>query len=116
MMEWCVQRFTEANVQTLKEAVKLTRDEAIQGLKHVSGDRNKAFTNELGALSLNISCVDDLVRNYALQRHAFPIFQASPWVSHFLVACLERAQALQPFVSESKVGSADECHHQLWSL
>ena len=96
MMQRCMQRFTEANVQTLKEAVKLTRDEAIQGLKHVSGDRNKAFINELGALSLNISCVDDLVRNYALQRQAIFIFHASSRVPHFLVACLDCVHVLQP--------------------
>ena len=100
MMQWCVQRFTEANVQTLKEAVKLTRDEAIQGLKHVSGDRNKAFTNELGALSLNISCVDDLVRNCALQRQAIPYFSNFLPSASFLVACLDRVQAYNPCFRE----------------
>ena len=67
----CVQTFLEADIQALKEAVQLTRHEAVQALKHTHGDVSKAFTNELAALDLDVSLVDGLVQTYALQRWAF---------------------------------------------
>ena len=65
-----VQTFLEADIQALKEAVQLTRHEAVQALKHTQGSVNKAFTNELAALDVHVSFVDSLVQNYALQRCA----------------------------------------------
>ena len=50
--------------------MQLTRQEAIQALKHTAGDVNKAFINELSAVDLRLDIVDDLVRNYAAQRQA----------------------------------------------
>ena len=64
------QVFREADIQALKEAMQLTRQEAIQALKHTAGDVNKAFINELSAFDLRLDIVDDLVRNYAAQRQA----------------------------------------------
>ncbi|CAL5218768.1 g487 [Coccomyxa viridis] len=69
------QTFLEADIQALKEAVQLTRHEAVQGLKHTHGDVSKAFTNELAALDLDVSLVDGLVQTYALQRE---LVQTSP--------------------------------------
>ena len=64
------QVFREADIQALKEAMQLTRLEAIQALKHTVGDVSKAFINELSAFDLRVDIVDDLVRNYAAQRQA----------------------------------------------
>ena len=63
-----LQTFLEADIQALKEAVQLTRHEAVQALKHTHGNVSKAFTNELAALDLQVSFVDGLVQNYAVQR------------------------------------------------
>ncbi|CAK0774033.1 hypothetical protein CVIRNUC_004127 [Coccomyxa viridis] len=62
------QVFREADIQALKEAMQLMRQEAIQALKHTAGDVNKAFINELSAFDLRLDVVDNLVRNYAAQR------------------------------------------------
>ena len=62
------QTFLEADIQALKEAVQLTRHEAVQALKHTQGRVSRAFTNELAALDLHVSFVDGLVQNYAIQR------------------------------------------------
>ena len=62
--------FREADIQALKEAMQLTRQESIQALKHTAGDVNKAFINELSAFDLRLDIVDNLVRNYAAQRQA----------------------------------------------
>ena len=64
------QVFREADIQALKEAMQLTRQEAIQALKHTAGNVSKAFINELSAFDLRLDIVDDLVRNYAAQRQA----------------------------------------------
>ena len=62
------QNFVERDIQALKEAVQLTRPEAIQALKHTHGDVNAALANELAAMGHHVSFVDDLVHSYAFQR------------------------------------------------
>ena len=56
--------------------MQLTRQEAIQALKHTAGDVNKAFIYELSAFDLRLDVVDDLVRNYAAQRQAASLSHA----------------------------------------
>ena len=68
--------FREADIQALKEAMQLMRQEAIQALKHTAGDVNKAFINELSAFDLRLDVVDNLVRNYAAQRQAASLSHA----------------------------------------
>jgi hypothetical protein len=62
------QDFVERDIQALKEAVQLTRPEAIQALKHTHGDVNAALANELAAMGHHVTFVDDLVHSYAFQR------------------------------------------------
>ncbi|KAK9834263.1 hypothetical protein WJX81_001484 [Elliptochloris bilobata] len=57
--------FPEADIQGLKEAAQLTRQEAVDALRHTKGDAEQAFLNELDALALNQDLVDLLVREYA---------------------------------------------------
>ena len=64
------QGFAEADIQSLKEAVALSRQEAVEALRHSAGDLRDAFLNELGALHLNTPLLDDLVMSYAAQRCA----------------------------------------------
>lgn len=64
------QDFAERDIQALKEAVQLTRPEAIQALKHTHGDVNAALANELAAMGHHVSLVDDLVHSFAFQRRA----------------------------------------------
>jgi hypothetical protein len=63
-----LQGFPEADIQSLKEAVQLSRQEAVEALRHTRGDVQKAFLNELASLHLNVALVDDLVLAYAAQR------------------------------------------------
>ena len=62
------QGFAEADIQSLKEAVALSRQEAVEALRHSAGDLHAAFLNELGALRHNTALLDDLVMSYAAQR------------------------------------------------
>lgn len=58
----------EADIQALKEAAQLTRQEAIQALRHTEGDVTKAFVNEMTAFTLHACTVDLLVRDYSAER------------------------------------------------
>ncbi|EIE26081.1 hypothetical protein COCSUDRAFT_46483 [Coccomyxa subellipsoidea C-169] len=62
------QGFPEADIQSLKEAVQLSRQEAVEALRHTKGDVQKAFINELASMHLNVALVDDLVLAYAAHR------------------------------------------------
>jgi hypothetical protein len=88
-MQWslCVslhlseQDFAERDIQALKEAVQLTRPEAIQALKHTHGDVNAALVNELAAMGHRVSIVDDLVHSYAFQRPVnLPVHLSFLWL------------------------------------
>ena len=63
-----LQGFPEADIQSLKEAVQLSRQEAVEALRHTKGDVQKAFINELASMHLNVALVDDLVLAYAAHR------------------------------------------------
>ncbi|KAK9812754.1 hypothetical protein WJX72_003030 [[Myrmecia] bisecta] len=60
--------FCEADIQSLKEAVGLTRQEAVQALRQTQGDVIAAFKNELDSLHLNMPLVEKLVWEYAAYR------------------------------------------------
>ncbi|BDA44366.1 hypothetical protein COCOBI_05-5500 [Coccomyxa sp. Obi] len=62
------QGFPEADIQSLKEAVQLSRQEAVEALRHTKGDVQIAFVNELAAMHLNVALTDDLVLAYAAHR------------------------------------------------
>ena len=64
------QGFAEADIQSLKEAVALSRQEAVEALRHCAGDLHTAFLNELGALQHDAAALDELVVSYAAQRRA----------------------------------------------
>lgn len=74
-----VQAFPEADIQSLKEAVQLSRQEAVEALRHTMGDVQRAFTNELAAMHLNVPHLDDLVLAFAAQRY-------SAWIYRYLNA------------------------------
>lgn len=79
------QDFAERDIQALKEAVQLTRPEAIQALKHTHGDVNAALANELAAMGHHVSLVDDLVHSFAFQRRAhlpFHLFSLAAQAIH----------------------------------
>ncbi|CAL8470326.1 g9868 [Coccomyxa elongata] len=63
-----IEGYLEADIQSLKEAVQLSRQEAVEALRHTKGDVQKAFVNELAAMHLNVSLTDDLVLAYAAHR------------------------------------------------
>ena len=48
--------------------MQLSRQEAVEALRHTKGDVKEAFVNELGAMHLNVSLTDDLVLAYAAHR------------------------------------------------
>lgn len=49
--------------------MQLSRQEAVEALRHTKGDVHKAFVNELAAMHLNVSLMDNLVLAYAAHRY-----------------------------------------------
>ncbi|XAR57807.1 hypothetical protein NMG60_11026074 [Bertholletia excelsa] len=60
--------FDEVDIQALAHAVELTRQGAIDSLKFARGDLFQAFQNELCRMRLDLSVVDELVREYCVYR------------------------------------------------
>lgn len=73
-----MQGFPEADIQSLKEAVQLSRQEAVEALRHTKGDVKEAFVNELAAMHLNVPLMDDLVLAYAAHRYTATWGQSGP--------------------------------------
>jgi hypothetical protein len=65
--------FPEADIQGLKEAAQLTRQEAVEALRHTRGNAQQALVNELDAMHLNQALVDSLVHEYASFRCALSL-------------------------------------------
>ncbi|GAB4846998.1 hypothetical protein Ancab_026010 [Ancistrocladus abbreviatus] len=60
--------FDEVDIQALAHAVELTRQKAVDSLRFAKGDLFQAFQNELCRVRLNVSTLDDLVREYCIYR------------------------------------------------
>lgn len=60
--------FDEVDIQALAHAVELTRQGAIDSLRFAKGDLFQAFQNELCRLRLDVSMLDELVREYCIYR------------------------------------------------
>lgn len=60
--------FDEVDIQALAHAVELTRQGAVESLRFAKGDLHQAFQNELCRMRLDISALDELVREYCIYR------------------------------------------------
>ncbi|XP_074308765.1 uncharacterized protein LOC141643482 [Silene latifolia] len=60
--------FDEVDIQALAHAVQLTRQGAVDSLRFAKGDLFQAFKNEICRMRLNVSIVDELVREYCVYR------------------------------------------------
>ncbi|KAK9812138.1 hypothetical protein WJX73_010504 [Symbiochloris irregularis] len=58
----------EREIQHLREAARLTREEAIQSLAHTSGDVYAALNNELSSYHLHLTLLDGMIQEYAAYR------------------------------------------------
>ncbi|KAK9825307.1 hypothetical protein WJX74_007735 [Apatococcus lobatus] len=59
------ERFPEDLVQYLREAAGITRQEAVDSLRHTDGNMNQALDNELSSWHIDIPYLDQLVEDYA---------------------------------------------------
>ncbi|XP_052300173.1 uncharacterized protein LOC102628083 isoform X2 [Citrus sinensis] len=60
--------FDEVDIQALAHAVKITRQGAVDSLRFARGDLFQAFQNELCQMRLDVSMLDELVREYCVYR------------------------------------------------
>ncbi|XP_057500144.1 uncharacterized protein LOC130784328 isoform X1 [Actinidia eriantha] len=60
--------FDEVDIQALAHAVELTRQGAVDSLRFAKGDLFQAFQNELCRMRLDVSVLDELVREYCVYR------------------------------------------------
>ncbi|KAH9616117.1 hypothetical protein KSS87_012835 [Heliosperma pusillum] len=60
--------FDEVDIQALAHAVQLTRQGAVDSLRFAKGDLFQAFKNEICRMRLDVSIVDELVREYCVYR------------------------------------------------
>ncbi|KAJ9670773.1 hypothetical protein PVL29_026979 [Vitis rotundifolia] len=60
--------FDEVDIQALAHAVEITRQGAIDSLRFAKGDLFQAFQNELCRVRLDVSMLDELVREYCVYR------------------------------------------------
>ncbi|WCJ31104.1 hypothetical protein M5689_012618 [Euphorbia peplus] len=60
--------FDEVDIQALAHAVELTRQGAVDSLRFAKGDLSQAFQNELCRMKLDVSMLDELVREYCVYR------------------------------------------------
>uniref|UniRef100_A0A2P2LJH2 Uncharacterized protein MANES_12G099700 n=2 Tax=Rhizophora mucronata TaxID=61149 RepID=A0A2P2LJH2_RHIMU len=60
--------FNEVDIQALAHAVELTRQGAVDSLRFAKGDLFQAFQNELCRMKLDVSLLDELVREYCIYR------------------------------------------------
>ncbi|KAJ0096518.1 hypothetical protein Patl1_28724 [Pistacia atlantica] len=60
--------FDEVDIQALAHAVKITRQGAVDSLRFTRGDLFLAFQNELCQMRLDVSVLDELVREYCVYR------------------------------------------------
>ncbi|KAJ4714905.1 CTLH LisH motif-containing protein [Melia azedarach] len=70
--------FDEVDIQALAHAVKITRQGAVDSLRFTRGDLFQAFQNELCQMRLDISVLDELVREYCVYRGIVDSGLASP--------------------------------------
>ncbi|XP_028106382.1 uncharacterized protein LOC114305486 [Camellia sinensis] len=70
--------FDEVDIQALAHAVELTRQGAVDSLRFAKGDLSQAFQNELCRMRLDVSMLDDLVREYCVYRGIVDSVLASP--------------------------------------
>ncbi|CAK7337646.1 unnamed protein product [Dovyalis caffra] len=73
--------FDEVDIQALAHAVELTRQGAIDSLRFAKGDLFQAFQNELCRMKVDVSMLDELVREYCVYRGIVDSGLASPSVS-----------------------------------
>ncbi|XP_043804868.1 uncharacterized protein LOC110628491 isoform X3 [Manihot esculenta] len=73
--------FDEVDIQALAHAVELTRQGAVDSLRFAKGDLFQAFQNELCRMKLDVSMLDELVREYCVYRGIVDSGLASPSVS-----------------------------------
>ncbi|KAG7539470.1 CTLH C-terminal LisH motif [Arabidopsis suecica] len=60
--------FDEVDIQALAHAVELTRQGAVDSMKFAKGDLFQAFQNELCRMRLDVSVLDELVKEYCIYR------------------------------------------------
>ncbi|KAJ0694652.1 putative CTLH/CRA to LisH motif domain-containing protein [Helianthus annuus] len=60
--------FDEVDIQALAHAVELTRQGAVDSLKFAKGDLFQAFQNEICRMRLDITMLDELIREYCVYR------------------------------------------------
>ncbi|KDP31912.1 hypothetical protein JCGZ_12373 [Jatropha curcas] len=60
--------FDEVDIQALAHAVELTRQGAVDSLRFAKGDLFQAFQNELCRMKLDVSMIDELIREYCVYR------------------------------------------------
>ncbi|KAL5752933.1 hypothetical protein ACOSP7_023117 [Xanthoceras sorbifolium] len=73
--------FDEVDIQALAHAVKITRQGAVDSLRFARGDLFQAFQNELCRMRLDVSTLDELVREYCVYRGIIDSALASPSAS-----------------------------------
>lgn len=56
------------DIQALAHAVELTRQGAVDSMKFAKGDLFQAFQNELCRMQLDVSVLDELVKEYCIYR------------------------------------------------
>ncbi|XP_019058990.1 PREDICTED: uncharacterized protein LOC104821272 isoform X2 [Tarenaya hassleriana] len=60
--------FDEVDIQALAHAVDLTRQGAVESMRFAKGDLFLAFQNELCRMQLDVSVLDELVKEYCIYR------------------------------------------------
>ncbi|KAA8531713.1 hypothetical protein F0562_006570 [Nyssa sinensis] len=73
--------FDEVDIQALAHAVELTRQGAVDSLRVAKGDLFQAFQNELCRMRLDVSMLDELVREYCVYRGIVDSGLSSPSAS-----------------------------------
>ncbi|KAK0604792.1 hypothetical protein LWI29_019524 [Acer saccharum] len=73
--------FNEVDIQALAHAVKITRQGAVDSLRFAHGDLFQAFQNELCRMRLDVSTLDELVREYCVYRGIVDSAHAPPSAS-----------------------------------
>ncbi|XP_024172242.1 uncharacterized protein LOC112178316 [Rosa chinensis] len=60
--------FDEVDIQALAHAVELTRQGAVDSLRFAKGDLFQAFQNEICRMRVDVTLLDELVREYCVYR------------------------------------------------
>ncbi|XP_004288051.1 PREDICTED: uncharacterized protein LOC101299124 [Fragaria vesca subsp. vesca] len=70
--------FDEVDIQALAHAVELTRQGAVDSLRFAKGDLFQAFQNEICRMRVDVTLLDELVREYCVYRGIVDAGMQSP--------------------------------------